>query len=203
MINPGRTKLFLSHAHKDAEEAQWLRTQLRVFFKIRTGRSLEVFLTSEPASTFKPGDQSDADLRAAVRRHKQELEEYLLQHLSRSAAFLVLVTPGSVDREWIRWEIQEAGRLADQDRILFVPCLLRVEKHELHATARQWAALRSMKQSGVTLWEQVSDVPSPGAEARLEDAVLLHEDGGIDRLVDKLADALGHRSADRRRTETL
>ena len=186
----GRWRIFLSHAHSDSDDARWLEHELRGRVGVQTRRRIELFRTSEPQYTFTPSRRSDGDVRAMVRRYQEELRAYLLEHMAQSAACLLLVTSGSIDREWINWEIEEATRLADEHKILFVPCLLRVETSVLLDMKQAWKAKREMKQSGVSLWERVRDVPPEAAEAHLENAVLLHEDGGLDRLADKLARAL-------------
>ncbi len=186
----GRARIFLSHAHSDGDDARWLADELRGRVGVQTGRSIELFRTSEPRWTFTQSEQSDDDLRAMVRRYQDELRAYLLEHLARSAACLLLVTSGSIDRRWINWEIEEATRLADERQILFVICLLRVEASVLLDMKRAWKTRREMKESGVSLWEHVRDAPPHAAEAHLENTVLLHEAGGLDRLADKLARAL-------------
>jgi len=55
---------------------------------------------------------------------------------------------------------------------------------------RAWKARREMKQSGVSLWAHVRDVPPHAAEAHLENTVLLHEVGGLDRLASSPAGSL-------------
>ena len=72
--------------------------------------------------------------------------------------------------------------------LLFVTCLF--EASVLLDMKRAWKAPREMKESGVSLWAHVRDVPPRAAEAHLENTVLLDEAGGLDRLADKLARAL-------------
>ena len=185
-----RARIFLSHAHSDGDDARWLEHELRGRVGVQTKRRIEVFRTSEHRWTFTPSEQTDVDVGAAVRRYQDEFRAYLLEHLARSAAYLLLVTSRSLNREWINWEIAEAAHLADEHQLLFVTCLLHVETSVLLDMKRAWKAPREMKESGVSLWAHVRDVPPCAAEAHLENTVLLDEAGGLDRVADKLARAL-------------
>jgi hypothetical protein len=183
---PAGAKIFLSHAHQDAAEAHWLAKAVQDGLAFE-GLSVEIFSTSEPHYRFLgPSAEIAAgdDLRDQVRRYSDALRAYLDEQIADSAAYLLVVTPHTAEtsRPWIRWEIQEASKIARQRGLPFAPCLLGVE----------WEALRTMASAqGGTAWEEaeigVSVVRADPAEFQ---GIRVDEPEGLHRLTRDLATAL-------------
>ncbi|SCZ84501.1 toll/interleukin-1 receptor domain-containing protein [Nitrosomonas mobilis] len=96
------TKLFLSHAHDEAEFALKFADWLEVAFS----RSVEVICTSRPSHRIGSGHMVTTGI---------------MKHLRDSKVALSLLTPHGVSNPWLFYEMGAAHAL----ELVFIPCLAR------------------------------------------------------------------------------
>jgi TIR domain len=176
-------KVFLSHAHADAADALSLAAELRV--RLADTKSLEIFCTSKPEDSLpdpsryiRPGENWEVAMRAAM----EKLRDFLRENMMESRAYLLLITRRSLEysRPWIRWEMLEAQKMADERGLKFIPCLLDVPVSALTSmvTARissRWGELEAgaIPNSALRPYEyQAVDISSPAGLQDLARAVV-------------------------------
>jgi hypothetical protein len=136
-----RWDIFLSHAGDDHDEAARLSRWLKSEFHQR-GRELSIFNTSEPATRFVPGslrpefrglrdDQLEPSPYLPYLPHRTysndpetDLRRYLADNMKASRAYLLLITPRSLDKNsaWVSYEIEAAYALVRERGYCFFPC---------------------------------------------------------------------------------
>jgi hypothetical protein len=109
--------VFLSHSGLDAMLATSLASDLKRWFEVMSGPELtvEVFNTSEPEYRFDGEGKPDA--RGLFRQYYTDpLHAYLSERLRSADAFLMLITPASVQAhsEWIIFELQVAAETRNE-----------------------------------------------------------------------------------------
>ena len=123
--HPSRVPVvFLSHAGEDADVASRLAWDLREDLDA-VGIEIEVFNTSESADRFKDfGDIVAGGGTFDAEEWERELRGYLRENIAKSAVYLLLVTPTSLEKnsKWIEFEINTAYEQRTQNQIGFIPC---------------------------------------------------------------------------------
>jgi hypothetical protein len=148
-------KIFLSHAHADAADALRLADRLRNRLQ-QNSRDVHIFCTSQaqdrlpyssPSERLAQGlEVRETEVRAAA----EKLRDYLRENMVTSQAYLVLVTPRSLQKSgpWVRWEMFEAQEMAKNQALRFIPCLLDVPFRALWSmltapSSSDWARLET------------------------------------------------------------
>jgi hypothetical protein len=121
-----KLKIFLSHSGLDADRSLALQREIGVRFK-KLGYGVKVFNTSTVEDRFKELElTSGGDWREQNAQYETELRHYIQQNLVASTAYLLLVTPASLEAKsrWIRFEIDAArSKAASRKRPFFFPCV--------------------------------------------------------------------------------
>jgi hypothetical protein len=126
--NDRRLKIFLSHSGLDSDRSFSLQRKLEEGFK-KLGYRVKVFNTSTIEDRFKELKSvlgSAEDWAQHAEKYEEELRRYLEQNLADSMAYLLLVTPKSLEANssWIRFEIDTAkSKSLRQRRSFFFPCV--------------------------------------------------------------------------------
>jgi len=159
-------QIFLSHSGRDASRAIGLAAQLEAELT-KLGHVAHVFNTSEPE--YRYGELREVltlgeDWRSRAEQYDRELREYLRENLTKSVAFLTLVTPESLSAasKLIEFEIETARAVALQNgAAFFFPC--------------------------VAGGAHLSQLPGGAIEFQ---GVALDEEGGLGRLIEGLCRAM-------------
>jgi hypothetical protein len=174
--------IFLSHQSANGAAALRLARDLEGRFERNGTIDVRVFVTADPAYRFRDllevleeGDDWKLQLRAWA----NQLREYLTEHLEGAVAYLLLLTDHSMRRDsaWVRWEIQEATKIARERHIPFIPCLLGVG----------FEALRERPMSRLSLWQlaEVGDLETGNPEIEFQ-GIRIDDEAAIGRLADSL-----------------
>ena len=178
--------MFLSHAHIDAEDALSLANDLDIRLTKAGVADVAIFCTSKPEYSLPnpedymiPGAEWQKEYHIAVK----ELRGYLRENMITSQAYLLLVTPRSVEysRPWIRWEMLEAQEMAKERGLRFIPCLLGVSASALRSmvtapVSSEFAEMLAGKIPNSALHPydfQAVDVSSPAGLDTLASALLM------------------------------
>jgi hypothetical protein len=172
-------RIFLSHAGADATDARRLANELRDRLR-RNIPDVAVFCTSQaddrlqdPSLFMSLGRNYETEGRAAAER----LRAYLRENMVTSQAYLLLVTPRSIEesRPWIRWETFEAQEMAKSQALSFIPCLLDVPFSALLSMVR--APIRSKFDE----WE-AGAIPDSALRPYAFQGVDVSSPGGLEKL---------------------
>lgn len=123
-----RLKIFLSHSGIDSGRSISLQKVIEERFK-KLGYRTKVFNTSTVEDRFKELETIIAagdDWVEQAKQYEEELRKYLEQNLVDSSAYLLLVTPKSLEANsrWIRFEIDTAkSKAISERRPFFFPCV--------------------------------------------------------------------------------
>ncbi len=126
--------VFLSHAGEDHELASRTATGVKSAFA-RRGRELNVLNTSTSSDRFYELQQAYRE--PSIERFEQELREYLESSMTRSRAYVLLVTRQSLGKnsKWIAFEIATARQIAAGRPNFFISCVSGVKLTEIPAAA--------------------------------------------------------------------
>lgn len=119
--------IFLSHAGEDQALAIDLGRRIKEALA-QAGVAVDVFNTSETQYRFQDLKERltmGMDWAKETQAWTKELTEYLQSNLLRSAIYVILVTPRSVEKNspWIAFEMKVASEEAGKRGNSFLPCV--------------------------------------------------------------------------------
>lgn len=119
-----KDQIFLSHAGEDSTFSRQLALEIGETLA-KSGSKVNVFNTSDPEHRFRDFlDIVSAGERWDSSEWEEELRGYLRSNIQDSAAYLLLVTPISLQKnsQWIQFEIDTAADIFRTQGIHFIPC---------------------------------------------------------------------------------
>jgi hypothetical protein len=125
-----RDTIFLSHSGLDAPLVIQFANDLRSELRFRLGENApNVFNTSEAEYRHKELKDliaSGDSFREKASKYDEELKQYLEEHLSGAALYILLATPRSLKASsaWIEFEMRTAyEKVRKEPGIFFLPCV--------------------------------------------------------------------------------